>query len=76
MTLKDKELFPCDFGTLNWTEYKEIYFFKGIVKSLLKENLDREKMRKNAIKLIMLHYGVVLFGLCMVYFVVSATFFK
>lgn len=70
MTTMDKQLFTCDVSMLNWTEYKEIFYLYGIIKSLLKDNLDREKMRKHSIKLKVLHYGVcVLFGLCMAYFV-------
>lgn len=64
MTIKDKQIFICDFGAVNWMEYVDVYIFKGITVSLLKDRADRQLMSKNARKMKFIHYSLMVFLFC------------
>lgn len=65
MTLHDKKTFPCDFGEVCWSDYRNIYIYKGIVETLLNDKSDKATLERNARKMKFMHYSVVaLFVLC------------
>lgn len=70
MTLEDKQTFPCDFGEVNFTEYQDVYVFKGIVATLLGDHSDKQTLKRNARKMKLIHYSfIVVCVLCAVFFV-------
>lgn len=68
MTLEDKKTFPCDFGQVNWPEYRDIYIYTGISATLLGDKSDRQTLKRNSNKMKILHYSAVVIFYCVVAF--------
>ncbi|KAJ6636616.1 Fatty acyl-CoA reductase wat [Pseudolycoriella hygida] len=65
MTLGDKKKFPCDFGEVNWPEYRDTYVYKGIVATLLGDRSDKQTLKQNALKMGAVHYSFLTLCVCL-----------
>lgn len=78
MTLEDKKTFPCDFGEVKWSEYQDVYIFKGITATLLGDRSDKKQLKRNADKWKLIHYSFLvfcaLFAVSLLYMIVKMFF--